>query len=384
MRTTIKTKFEELFGLPGSLYASPGRVNLIGEHTDYNLGFVLPGAIDKAIYMEIRANGSGECRLFSVDYNESAGFGVDSGGKPKQQWASYIFGVVKEMQKQKQGAVVGGFDCVFGGDVPLGAGLSSSAALESVAGFAINDIFGLGFDRLELAKIGQMTEHNYIGVRCGIMDQFASLFGEKGKLIQLDCRSLEYKLVPFEPVGYRVLLLDTQVKHSLASSEYNVRREQCEAGVAVVAKHVPGVESLRDVTPDMLETYKREMEEVVYRRCHYIVTENQRLLDACAALECGDYETFGRNMFGSHEGLSKEYEVSCPELDFLAEKARRFDGVLGARMMGGGFGGCTINVIRDSVHDAFVDELSGSYKNAFGIAPRVIDVVISDGAHKIR
>ena len=382
MKTTIRAKFEALFGRPGTLYASPGRVNLIGEHTDYNLGFVLPGAIDKAIFMEIRANDSNNCRLFSIDYDERVDFKVNDPVKPAQQWACYIFGVIKEMQKR--GTSPDGFDCVFGGDVPLGAGLSSSAALESVTGFAINDIFNLGFDRFELAKIGQMTEHNYIGVRCGIMDQFASLFGEKGKLIQLDCRSLEYKLVPFNPVGYRVLLLDTQVKHSLASSEYNVRREQCEAGVAVVAKHIPEVKSLRDVSLDMLETYKSEMEEVVYRRCHYIVTENIRLLEACDALDRGDYETFGKQMFGSHEGLSKEYEVSCPELDFLAEKARNFDGVLGARMMGGGFGGCTINVIEESVHDAFVAELSESYKKAFGIALRVIDVVIDDGAHKVQ
>ena len=381
MKATIRAKFAELFGQPGSLYSSPGRVNLIGEHTDYNLGFVLPGAIDKAIYMEIKANGSDCCRLFSIDYNERVEFCVNDTEKPVQQWACYVFGVVKEMQKR--GGDPGGFDCVFGGDVPLGAGLSSSAALESTTGFAVNETFGLGFSRLDLAKIGQMTEHNYVGVRCGIMDQFASLFGEKGKLIRLDCRSLEYKLVPFNPVGYRVLLLDTQVKHSLASSEYNVRREQCEAGAAVVAGHVPGVESLRDVTLDMLEACKGEMDEVVYRRCHYIVTENQRLLDACDALERGDYEMFGQKMFGSHDGLSKEYEVSCPELDFLAEKARRFNGVLGARMMGGGFGGCTINVIRESVYDAFVAELSESYKQAFGIAPRVIDVVIGDGAREI-
>lgn len=382
MQTIIRTKFNELFGNTGDLYASPGRVNLIGEHTDYNLGFVLPGAIDKAIYMEIKANDSDRCRLFSVDYNESVEFSVSSEEKPTQLWACYIFGVVKEMQKR--GANPGGFDCVFGGDVPLGAGLSSSAALESVTGFAINDMFNLGFNRRDLAKIGQMTEHNYIGVRCGIMDQFASLFGERGKLIQLDCRSLEYKLVPFNPIGYRVLLLDTQVKHSLASTEYNVRREQCEAGVTIIAGHVQGVESLRDVTLDMLETYKPEMEEVVYRRCHYIVTENQRLLDACDALEKEDYKTFGQKMFGSHEGLSKEYEVSCLELDFLAERARTFEGVLGARMMGGGFGGCTINIVKDSVHDAFVAEMTDSYKKTFGIAPRVIDVIISDGARKIQ
>ncbi len=382
MKQKISTLFREHFGEPGALYAAPGRVNLIGEHTDYNLGFVLPGAIDKAIYLAIRKHGGTKCQIYSMDYRESVEFDVDDTEKPTPQWAQYIFGVVKEMQRR--GCSVGGFQAVFGGDVPLGAGLSSSAALESVTGFSLNDTFDLGFDRRELAEIGQATEHRYIGVRCGIMDQFASLFGEKGKLIRLDCRSLEYELVPFNPLGYRVLLLDTQIKHSLASSEYNVRRAQCEAGVAVVARHVEGVFSLRDVTPDMLEAYKSEMEEVVFRRSHYILTENQRVLDGCDALKQGDYQTFGQKLFESHEGQRDEFEISCPELDFLAEKARNFDGVLGARMTGGGFGGCTINIVQEAVYERFVSELSSSYQKAFGLAPRVIDVVIGDGARQIR
>ncbi|MDR0955202.1 MAG: galactokinase [Rikenellaceae bacterium] len=382
MNKQIENLFDRHFGGFGRLYASPGRVNLIGEHTDYNLGFVLPGAIDKAIYMAIRPGAGSLCRIYSADYDEAVEFDLHAIQNPEQQWARYIFGVVQEMQKR--GAVLGGFDAVFGGDVPLGAGLSSSAALESVAAFALNDLFEAGFDRRALAEIGQMTEHHYVGVRCGIMDQFASLFGEREKVIQLDCRSLEYRLVPFRPVGYRVLLLDTQVKHSLASSEYNVRREQCEEGVAVVARHESGVVSLRDVTLEMLSAYKQDMSEVVYRRCHFVVSENQRVLDACDALERGDYADFGQQMFASHRGLSGEYEVSCPELDFLAEKAREFDGVLGARMMGGGFGGCTINVIEASAHDAFVREASDSYQKRFGIAPRVIDVVISDGARRLK
>lgn len=379
--TNIRETFHRHFGTTGTLYASPGRVNLIGEHTDYNLGFVLPGAIDKAIYAEIRANGGKKCRIYSVDYNECVEFDVDSPDAPKQQWACYVYGVVCEIRKLEK--TVEGFDCVFGGDVPLGAGLSSSAALESVIGFAINDLFELGLSRRQLAKVGQMCEHNYIGVRCGIMDQFASLFGEKGKVIRLDCRSLDYVLEPFDPAGYKLLLLDSRVKHSLASTEYNVRRAQCEAGVAVIAKHVAGIESLRDVTADMLETYKNEMDAVVYRRCSFIIQENQRLLDACTALEKGDYVAFGAKMFGSHEGLSKWYEVSCEELDFLAERAAGFGGVLGSRMMGGGFGGCTINIIKDSAYDAFVDDLSGQFCKQFGQPPRVIDVVIGDGARKL-
>ena len=377
----VNDAFRRNFGTGGNLYASPGRVNLIGEHTDYNLGFVLPGAIRQAIYARLKPNGGTLCRIYSVDYDENVEFDVAASELPVQQWARYVYGVVHEVRKL--GKSVAGFDCAFGGDVPLGAGLSSSAAFESVIGYGLNDLFGLGLSRLQLAKAGQMTEHNYIGVRCGIMDQFASLFGEKDRLIRLDCRSLEYRLEPFRPEGYRVLLLDTQVKHSLASSQYNVRREQCEAGVTIIRRHVPEVESLRDVTPEMLETYRGKMEDAVYRRCHYIVGENGRLLKACEALERGDYETFGRQMFGSHEGLSREYKVSCADHDFLAGEAAKHSGVLGARMMGGGFGGCTINLVREAEYENLVGELSEKYAARFGKAPRVIDVVIGDGARRV-
>lgn len=380
MKAKIQEQFKKLYGEGASLFASPGRVNLIGEHTDYNLGFVLPGAIDKAIYVAIKPNDGKNCRIHSIDYNESIEMDMH-GEKPAQQWACYIYGVIQEMEKR--GALIRPFDMVFGGDVPLGAGLSSSAALESAVGFALNTVFNLGFDRAQLAKIGQMTEHNYVGVRCGIMDQFASLFGEAGKVIRLDCRSLEYKLEPFDPKGCRVVLFDTQVKHTLASSEYNVRRAQCEAGVAVILKHVGGIESLRDVTMDMLDTYKDEMNPIVYRRCSYVINENNRLLEACAALEKGDYVTFGQKMNGSHEGLSKWYEVSCEELDFLAEIGHRTDGVLGARMMGGGFGGCTINLVKDEAYDNYVAEISDKFQHKFGMAPRIIEVNISQGAHRI-
>ena len=380
MISNIQEEFKKRFGEGAVCYASPGRVNLIGEHTDYNLGFVLPGAIDKAIYVAIRPAEGTVSRLYSMDYKELLELDMN-GPLPEQLWACFIYGVVQEMKKR--GATVGAFECVFGGDVPLGAGLSSSAALESVFGYALNDLFGLGFSRADLARIGQMTEHNYVGVKCGIMDEFASLFGQKGKVIRLDCRSLEYELVPFEPAGCRVMLVDSMVKHSLASSEYNVRREQCEAGVAVVSKHVKGVESLRDVTMDMLDTYKNEMEPVVYRRCAYVIHENQRLLEGCELLKQGDYKAFGQKMFGSHEGLSREYEVSCAELDFIEEIARKTPGMLGARMMGGGFGGCVIHLIEEKAHDAYLDEVKSRFQAQFGQTPRVIDVVIGDGARKL-
>ena len=376
----VKTEFRKRFGGDPALYSSPGRINLIGEHTDYNLGFVLPGAIDKAIYVAIRPNGAVNARLYSIDYDTELSVSLD-GEKPSQQWARYVFGVVQEMRKR--GATVEGFDCAFGGDVPLGAGLSSSAALESAFGYALNDLFGTGFSRAELAEIGQMTEHNYIDLKCGIMDQFASLFGRKGEVIKLDCRSLQYEMVPFDPKGYKVVLVDSMVKHTLAATEYNVRREQCGEGVSVVARHEEGVESLRDVTMEMLDKYKSEMEPVVYKRCAFVINENKRLLDGCEALKKDDYRFFGRMMYGSHDGLSKEYEVSCAELDFIVEVARRHESVVGARMMGGGFGGCVIHLIEEADYENYLADVKLRFNERFKMVPRIIDVVIGDGAHKI-
>lgn len=380
MKIRVKEEFKKRFGGDAEIFVSPGRVNLIGEHTDYNLGFVLPGAIDKAIYLAIKPNGAINSRIYSIDYDTEISLDLD-GENPEHHWAKYIFGVVQEMRKR--GADVDGFDCVFGGDVPLGAGLSSSAALESVFGFALNEIFGCGFSRADLAKIGQMTEHNYVGVRCGIMDQFASLFGRKGQVIKLDCRSLEFEMVPFHPEGKRLVLIDSMVKHSLASSEYNVRREQCETGVAVIANHVEGISSLRDVTIDMLNRYKDEMPEVAYRRCAFVINENQRLTDGCEALKNDDYITFGKKMYGSHDGLSNEYEVSCKELDFIVDIARTHPGVLGARMMGGGFGGCVISLVNTDAYTGYINDVQAKFKAEYGVKPRIIDVVISDGARKI-
>ncbi len=381
MSQRVQEEFAQRYGAGARFYASPGRINLIGEHTDYNLGFVLPAAVDKAIYLAVAPTAAGRSRLYSIDFDQELQLDVTGGEKPREQWACYIYGVVQEMMKR--GARPGNFDCVLGGDVPLGAGMSSSAALESVVGYAVNDLFGLGFDRADLAKIGQMTEHNYIGVRCGIMDQFASLFGRRGQVIRLDCRSLEYEMTPFDPQGYRLVLIDSMVKHSLASSEYKVRRAQCEAGVAAVARHATGVESQRDMTSHKLYTYRTQLEELTFRHSAYVIDENRRLLDGCELLKHGDYKGFGEKMFGSHEGLSKEYNVSCRELDFIAGIARSTDGVIGARMMGGGFGGCVINLVEESVHDSYLDEVKGRFEREFGLTPRTIDVVIGDGARRL-
>ena len=376
----LKGCYAEQFGNEEPrIFSAPGRINIIGEHTDYNGGFVLPASVDKAISVAILPNGTDTVNLCAIDLGKAAvSFKVGVMPADNRQWHKYVFGVIEEMRQR--GAIVGGFNAVFGGDVPLGAGMSSSAALESCFGVALNTIFNLGFTREELAKIGQMTEHHYVGVKCGIMDQFASLFGEAGKVVRLDCRSLEYTLVPFNPKGCRLVLIDTMVKHSLASSEYNVRREQCEAGVAVIAKYRPGVELLRDVTIEELDAHRDDMDPVVYRRCAFVINENKRLMAACAAMEKDDFEEVGRQIYAAHEGLSKEYGVSCEELDFIVGVAHTHVGVLGARMMGGGFGGCVIALVREGDCEEYIADVRKRYLDKFGKDPRVIEVVISNGA----
>ena len=377
----VRSRFKKHFNdAEGSVYASPGRVNLIGEHTDYNGGFVFPGAIDKGMVAEIKINGTEKVRAYSIDLKDYVEFGLNEEDAPHASWARYIFGVCREMIKR--GATLHGFDTTFAGDVPLGAGMSSSAALESTYAFALNDMFNCGIDKFELAKIGQSTEHNYCGVKCGIMDQFASVFGKAGSLILLDCRSLEYKYYPFNPKGYKLVLLDTVVKHELASSAYNKRRISCETACAAIRKNHPNVEFLRDATMDMLNAVKAEITEEDYMRAEYVIGEVQRVMDVCAALEVGDYETVGARMYETHHGISKLYEVSCEELDFLNDCAKK-NGVTGSRVMGGGFGGCTINLVKDELYDAFLWDAQETFKAKFGVSPKVYDVVISDGARKL-
>lgn len=380
MELKVKQAFQDRFETEGILFASPGRVNLIGEHTDYNGGFVFPGAVDKGMIAAIKPNGKEIVRAYSLDYDEYAEFGLEEKDAPTQGWAKYIFGVCREIAKR--GKEVKPFDCAFAGDVPLGAGMSSSAALESTFAFAMNDLYDLGIDKFELAKIGQSTEHNYVGVNCGIMDQFASVFGKKGSLIRLDCRSLEYEYFPFDPKGYKVVLVDSVVKHELASSAYNKRRESCEAAVAAIAKKHTGVEFLRDCTMAMLNEVKEEISAEDFMRAEYVIEEIQRVLDVCDALGKGDYETVGQKMYETHHGMSKLYEVSCEELDFLNDIAKK-NGVTGSRVMGGGFGGCTINLVKEELYDAFIADAVSSFKDKFGKEPKVYDVVISDGSRRL-
>lgn len=382
MQNRIHEKFVSLFGEGASVYASAGRINLIGEHTDYNGGYVFPGAIDKCIMAEIKPNGTDKVRAYSLDLDKYAEFGLEEADKPEGLWACYIFGVCRETLKR--GGKVEGFDTVFAGNVPLGAGLSSSAALESTFAFAVNDLFNGGtIDKFELAKIGQSTEHNYCGVKCGIMDQFASCFGKAGSLIRLNCKTLEYKYFPFNPEGYKLVLIDTCVKHSLASSAYNKRRESCERAAAAIHKNHPEVEFLSDSKRVWLDEVRSEISEEDFIRAEYVIGEVQRVLDVCDALERNDYETVGEMMYQTHFGMSKLYEVSCEELDFLAKLARKMD-VTGCRVMGGGFGGCTINLVKDEIYDSFITEARKQFNAAYGHEPKVYDVIISDGAHKVK
>lgn len=379
--TIIENKFKSLFGNEYRVYTSPGRINLIGEHTDYNGGFVFPGAIDKGIYAAIQPNGTDKVRAFSIDYNTYIEFRIQEEDCPDEAWARYIFGVCREIQKR--GFEIHGFDTVFVGDVPLGAGMSSSAALESTFAFALNDIYNLGIDKFELARIGQSTEHNYCGVKCGIMDQFASVFGKKDHLIRLNCSNMEFEYFPFAPEDHKLVLLDTVVKHELASSAYNKRRESCENVCAHIKARHHEVNYLSDASADMLKEVQNEVSEEDYKRASYVIGEKQRVLDVCEALERGDYQTVGEKMYETHRGMSKEYEVSCEELDFLNEVAKEC-GVTGSRVMGGGFGGCTINLVKKELYDKFINTAKEKFYKKYGHEPKVYDVVISDGARRLK
>lgn len=356
----IRKTHERLFSGPCTVVRSPGRVNIIGEHTDYNEGFVLPAAIDKAAYVTISKNDDNQISLWSEAFGQEHTAPVNSLRPDDKHWPNYILGVADQLVKR--GYPIGGFNLVLDGDVPIGAGLSSSAAIECATVFALNELFRLNISTLDMVKISQKAEQEFAGVMVGIMDMFASMHGRHNHLIKLDCRSHEFEYVPVKMEGIKILLLNTNVKHSLASSAYNQRRQECEQGVAEVKKHHPQVRSLRDVTLQQLQQHVKN--PVILKRCKYVVEENERLLTGCAALQKGDVAAMGKKMFGSHDGLSREYEVSCPELDFLVDQVRNEPAVLGARMMGGGFGGCTINLVREEAIDSLLPRVSEAYRNA--------------------
>ena len=378
----VRSRFIEHFdGSTGSVYTSPGRINLIGEHTDYNDGFVFPGAVQQGIMAEIKANGTRKVRAYSIDLKDYVEFSLDDEKGPKATWARYIFGVCREMMLL--GVPVEGFNTAFSGDVPLGAGMSSSAALESTFAFALNDMFGDNkIEKMELARVGQRTEHKYVGCNCGIMDQFASVFGKQGSLMRLDCRSGEFTYFPWNPKGYRLVLVNSCVKHELVGSPYNDRRKSCENVAAAINKLHPEVKSLRDASYEMLDEVRSQVSEEDAKRAHYVIGERERVLAVCKALEEGDYETVGQMMYETHYGLSQEYEVSCEELDFLNDVAKH-RGVTGSRIMGGGFGGCTINLVSEELYNNFTKVVVEEFQKKFGKKPIIIDVVIGDGARKL-
>lgn len=377
MITRVKEIFLKLFKKEPLVILSPGRVNLIGEHTDYNDGFVLPAAIDKKIVLAIAANGTKECKVYSATINEIATFNLDDIYKRKG-WINYVLGVVDQMQKNEQ--QLSGFDIVLDSNLPVGAGLSSSAAMEGAVSYGLNQLFDLKLSKSKLAQIGQLAEHTFAGVNCGIMDQFANLYGKKDHLIRLDCRDMTYNYFPFRFPDYQIVLCNSMVHHSLASSEYNTRRKQCEAGVSRLKTFYPEIKNLRDVTLEMLETHRKDFKDpLVYQRCHYVVCENDRVLKAGELLQQNDLEGFGKLMFATHEGLSRDYEVSCSELDELVKLAKQRPEVAGSRMMGGGFGGCTINVVKADKTDVFAHFIIENYQKKFDKTPEIYVTRIEDG-----
>jgi galactokinase len=376
----IRKIFEEQFGsVPSVEVMSPGRINVIGEHTDYNEGFVLPAAIDKYGHVAASKSGSDKISLYAIEFSERFDTRISDIKPIEGKWTNYVLGVVDQLMKRNY--QIEGFNLVVTGDVPVGAGLSSSAAIECSVCYALDQLFNLRLSKFDIVKISQIAEHTFPGVQCGIMDQFASVFGKKDHALKLDCRSLEYEEVPLVLEGYHIVLLNTNVKHSLASTAYNERREQCAAGVGMIKAHVPNVISLRDVTIQMLDQYVKD--PLIYKRCRFIVEENNRVHLAVENMKSGNISGLGAAMFKSHEGLQHEYEVSCKELDWLVDAVRGNPIVAGARMMGGGFGGCTINIIKDGGAQALVNDLSVRYEREMGKKLTHYEARTADGTHSV-
>lgn len=379
MISDLEEVFREKFGLRKDriIVKSPGRVNLIGEHTDYNEGFVLPASVDKAMIFIVAPRYDDEIHFVSADLKDQFAGTIDSLEKSDKGWPNYLLGVLDEFGKL--GKRVKGCDVVFGADIPIGAGMSSSAAIECGFAFALNELFGCGLGQLDLVKLGQRAENRFVGVQCGIMDQFVNVFGQDRKVLKIDCRSLEFEYIPFERPDLNIVLCETESKRSLASSEYNVRRQQCEAGVAILQRHDMKIASLRDVQLDVLVEHKKEMDPITYQRCEYVVRENARVLAACEDLRRNDFASFGQKMYQSHIGLSQAYQVSSPDLDFLVDVASSISGVMGARMMGAGFGGCTINLVEQAHVGNFVEIVRDRYRTRSGKANNVYVTRIQSG-----
>ena len=370
-------KFSSLYGGTPLLVRSPGRINIIGEHTDYNEGFVLPAAIHQSAFIAITPREDDEINLFSTEFSGEFNGNLSTIKRSPLTWPNYILVVADQLIKR--GYILKGFNAVLEGKVPIGAGLSSSASIECATVFALNEIFHLKIEKMEMVKIAQKAEHEFTGVMCGIMDQFASIFGKKDHVIKLDCRSLEYEYIPLKLDGIKIVLLNSNVKHSLTSSEYNTRRNQCRQGIAWIGEHIKNVQSLRDVNYNMLEKYVEPKDKVIYKRCRFVVSENERLLRGCEDLKKGNIASLGKKMFQTHDGLSSDYEVSCKELDYLVDSVKNNPSVLGARMMGGGFGGCTINLVKEEAIEELVQGMEKKYRDRTGLDLSVYVAEIANG-----
>lgn len=378
-KETVSKAFKANFNQePEVVSQAPGRINVIGEHTDYNDGFVLPAAIDQHTTTAIAKRNDGQVVLYSILFDEEFSIGLDALKPQEASWTNYILGVVDQLVKR--GYEVTGFNLAIDGNVPLGAGLSSSASVECATALGLSELFGLGIPKMEIAQIGQMAEHTFPGVKCGIMDQFASVFGKKDHAVRLDCRDLSYQYVPLKLGDYALLLLNTNVEHSLASSAYNDRREACEKAVKWVAEHHTHVKALRDVTTQMLEDHVKPKDQDVFVKANFVVKEIERVGHAVEALDHGNLKKLGELMYETHEGLSKDYEVSCEELDFLVDFVKNIPEVLGARVMGGGFGGCTLNLVKKDFVDELIAKVSPAYEHAFDLKLTPIKVNPSVGA----
>jgi galactokinase len=376
MKTKIESIFHQKFEGKPLIVRSPGRINIIGEHVDYNGGYVLPAAIDKYIYVAIDKRNDGIIGLYSVNFDVKIEIELNN-LKPSNDFSTYVFGVVDQVIKR--GYSISGFNIVIYGDIPVGAGLSSSAALESAVAFAINEEYQLGISKLELVSIAQSAESTFAGVNCGVMDMFASIYGQKDFAIKLDCNSLQFEYMPLVLDGYSLVLFNSNVKHSLASSAYNVRRRQCETGLNRIKHFLPKVNTFRDVTESHLIEYILPFDKEIFTRCMYLVKEIQRLNEACQHLANGNLQALGQLLYATHDGLSLEYEVSCFELDFLIDEVKGNSNVLGARMMGGGFGGCTINIVKDEAISELIDSLKVNYLKTTGLHLEVIKVQTVNG-----
>ncbi|WP_299153712.1 galactokinase [uncultured Christiangramia sp.] len=365
------------------LVNSPGRINLIGEHTDYNEGFAMPTAIDKQISFKFRINETENfCRIYSDTFNNGFEFHLDQPLKKQSDWRDYLLGIIHELQQKNK--LLEGFDCMISSDLPTGAGISSSAALQCGFCAGLNELFALNLSDIEIAKISQCAENEFVGSNCGIMDQFASVLSKKDHFIKLDCRSLATEYIAADLGNFELLLLNTRVSHNLTDSDYNSRREECEEAIRLIQLKNPEIKSLRDVDFDLLESYRSELSEITYQRCLYVLQENERVQAAADALRNNDLQALGKLMYASHRGLQCQYEVSCQELDFLVNFAEEKEFIYGSRMMGGGFGGCTINLINSEDVESYITEISEAYFERFKIYPEAIKVAPSAGTEIIK